>query len=329
MPATRTEPAALKGDREIAITRTFEAPRELVFRAWTEQQHLAQWWGPDGFTITTKTFEFKEGGVWLFTMHGPDGRDYQNKMVFETIRRPERVVYLHPGEEGEGVDFRSVVEFKDVGGKTELSMCMTFDSFQARELVLREHHADQGLGQTMARLGEYLSSMKGKVFEVSRTFDAPRELVWKAYSEAERLKEWWGPKGFGMKIAKLDFRPGGIFHYCMVAPDGKEMWGKFHYREIVKPELMSYVVSFSDAQAGITRHYMSATWPLEVMNITTFTEKDGKTTVTNRGWPINETGEERATYEAAFAGMEMGFKGTLDQLEAYLAKAKVSQGGKA
>jgi uncharacterized protein YndB with AHSA1/START domain len=71
------------------------------------------------------------------------------------------------------------------------------------------------------------------------------------------------------------------------------------------------------------------TWPLEVMNITTFTEKDGKTTVTNRGWPINETGEERATYEAAFAGMEMGFKGTLDQLETYLAKAKVSQERKA
>lgn len=326
MAMPKTEPAMLKGDREIEITRVFDAPRELVFRAWTEQQHLAQWWGPHGFTITTKSFQFNEGGVWLFTMHGPDGRDYPNKIVFEKIERPGRLVYLHPGDEGEGVEFRSVAVFKEVGGKTQVSMNMTFPDAKAREHVIREYHADEGLGETITRLGEYVDSMKGKVFEVSRTFDAPRELVWKAYSEADRLKEWWGPKGFGMKIAKLDFRPGGIFHYCMIAPDGKEMWGKFHYREIVKPELMTYVVSFSDAQAGVTRHYMSATWPLEVMNVTTFTEKDGKTTVTSRGWPINETGEERATYEGAFAGMEMGFKGTLDQLEAYLAKA--SQGEK-
>ncbi len=82
MAMPKTEPAMLKGDREIEITRVFDAPRELVFRAWTERQHLAQWWGPHGFTISTKTFDFKEGGVWLFTMHGPDGRDYPNKIVF-------------------------------------------------------------------------------------------------------------------------------------------------------------------------------------------------------------------------------------------------------
>jgi uncharacterized protein YndB with AHSA1/START domain len=322
MAIPQNEQPALKGDREIAVTRTFDAPRDLVFRAWTEQRHLANWWGPNGFTITTKTFEFKEGGVWLFTMHGPDGRDYPNKIVFETIQRPGRLVYLHPGDEGEGVEFRSVAEFEEVGGKTRVSMSMTFPSGKEREHVIRAYGALEGLGETITRLGEYVGSMKGKVFEVSRAFDAPRELVWKAYSEAARLKEWWGPKGFGMQVAKLDFRPGGIFHYRMTAPDGKEMWGKFMYREIVKPELMTYVVSFSDAQGGTTRHSMSATWPLEVMNVTTFTEKDGKTTVASRGWPINETAEERATYEGAFAGMEMGFKGTLDQLEAYLAKAK-------
>lgn len=88
---------------------------------------------------------------------------------------------------------------------------------------------------------------------------------------------------------------------------------------------MIYAVSFSDAQAATTRPHMSATWPLEVMKVTTFTEKDGKTALPGRGWPGKETAEDRATYEGAFAGMEMGFKGTLDRLEAYLAEAK--QGG--
>src|SRR3954465_11026908 len=100
-------------------------------------------------------------------------------------------------------------------------------------------------------------------FVTSRTFDAPRELVWKAWSERARLMEWFGPKGFKMPAAKLDFRPGGSFHYCLEAPNGQEMWGKFVYREIVSPEKIVLVNSFSDEAGGITRHPMSATWPLE------------------------------------------------------------------
>jgi uncharacterized protein YndB with AHSA1/START domain len=160
----------------------------------------------------------------------------------------------------------------------------------------------------------------GRPFDTSRTFDAPRELVWKAWTERDRLMQWFGPKGFTMSVAKLDFRPGGIFHYCMQSPDGHKMWGKFVYREIVAPERIVLVNSFSDEAGGITRHPMSATWPLEMLSTTTFTEQGGRTTLTLECAPLNATEAERKTFDGAHEGMKGGWTGTFDQLAAYLAK---------
>jgi uncharacterized protein YndB with AHSA1/START domain len=106
----------------------------------------------------------------------------------------------------------------------------------------------------------------------------------------------------------------------MRTPDGHEMWGKWVFREIVPQERLVYVVSFSDAQRGVTRHPMSATWPLEVLGTTSFADEGGKTLVTNRGMPINATEEERKTFYSSFEGMTQGFNGTWDQLTAYLAR---------
>jgi len=161
----------------------------------------------------------------------------------------------------------------------------------------------------------------GKEFVISRTFDAPRELVWKAWTERDRLMEWFGPRGFTMTTANLDFRPGGIFHYSMTSPVGKEMWGKFVYREITPPQRIVLVNSFSDKDAKLTRHPFSPTWPLEMLTTTTFDEHDGKTTLTIRWSPINPTEAERNTFDTMHEGMKMGWTGTFDQLAEYLAKA--------
>ena len=158
-------------------------------------------------------------------------------------------------------------------------------------------------------------------FVITRDFHAPRELVWKAWTEPDRLMQWWGPKGFTMLACKLDLRPGGLFHYGMQAANGFEMWGKFVYREILAPERLVFVVSFSDKQGGTTRHFASATWPLEVLNTLTLTEHTGNTTVALKGGPINATEEERKTFAAGFESMQKGFTGTFDQLAAYLADA--------
>jgi uncharacterized protein YndB with AHSA1/START domain len=182
----------------------------------------------------------------------------------------------------------------------------------------------RGLNQTMNRLREELINVPDqseKEFVISRVFDAPRDLVWKALTESDRLMHWWGPKGFTMRAANVDLRPGGVFHYGMQAPNGSEMWGKWVYREIVPPEKLVFVNSFSDQAGNTIRAPFSATWPLEILNTVTFEEHSGRTSITIRGGPINATEEERKTFQGARGSMEQGFTGTFDQLEAYLAKA--------
>ena len=160
-----------------------------------------------------------------------------------------------------------------------------------------------------------------KPFVVSRTFDASRERVWQAWTEVERLKQWFSPKGFTVIAAKMDLRPGGTYHYGMRTPQGQEMWGLWTFREIKAPERLVLVNSFSDAVGGITRHPMAPTWPREMLSTSSFTEKDGKTTLTLESLPLNATPEEIATFEAGRPGMTQGWSGTWEQLTDYLRKA--------
>ncbi|MES2167328.1 MAG: SRPBCC domain-containing protein [Pseudomonadota bacterium] len=158
-----------------------------------------------------------------------------------------------------------------------------------------------------------------KEFVIERLFDAPRDLVWKVFTQRDHLMKWWGPKGFKMIVGNLDLKPGGIFHYGMQAPDGSEMWGKWVFREVVKPERLVFISSFSDKDAGLTRHPMAPTWPIEMLATATFIDRDGKTLLVNRVVALNASDEERATFEGNFASMTQGYGGTWDQLAAYLA----------
>jgi uncharacterized protein YndB with AHSA1/START domain len=150
--------------RSIVGTRVFDAPRDLVFAAFTDPKHLAAWWGPDGFSLTTHGFEFRVGGVWRFVMHGPDGRDYQNRVTFDEIVPPERLVYRHGGgDDVEPVQFSTTITFEDLGnGQTRLTWHGVFPSAQERTRVIREYGADKGLAQTMARLAEHVAALASK-----------------------------------------------------------------------------------------------------------------------------------------------------------------------
>jgi uncharacterized protein YndB with AHSA1/START domain len=148
------EPPAIIG------SRVFDAPRELVFSAWTDPKHLARWWGPDGFSTTTSAFDFRAGGVWRFVMHGPDGRDYENRITFDEIVPPERLRYHHGGgSDVEPVQFRTTVTFEDIGGKTRVTLTGVFPSRAERDRVIREYGADKGLVQTLGRLGDYVATL--------------------------------------------------------------------------------------------------------------------------------------------------------------------------
>lgn len=165
------------------------------------------------------------------------------------------------------------------------------------------------------------AAAQGKEFVITRTVDATRDVVWKAWTDPDELMKWFSPKGFKLEVAKLDLRPGGTFHYCMATPEGFKMWGKFIYREIHPKDKIVLVNSFSDENGGITRHPMSATWPLEMLTKTEFTEENGKTTITIRWSPLNPTEEEQKTFDTSHDGMRQGWTGTFEQLDEYLKTA--------
>jgi uncharacterized protein YndB with AHSA1/START domain len=167
------------------------------------------------------------------------------------------------------------------------------------------------------------SEVIGKEFVISRVFDAPRDLVWKCFTDPERMKQWWGPKGFTVIASNMDLRVGGTYHYGMKAPNGGAMWGIFKYREIVPQEKLVFVNSFSDEQGGITRHPGHDKWPLTMLSTFTFEDAPGgQTKFTVRWQTLDATEEEQKTFDAMHDSMTQGWGGTMDKLEAYLAKSK-------
>lgn len=143
--------------REIVIRRLINAPRELVFDAWTNAEHIGNWWGPEGFTTTTYAMDVRPGGVWDFVMHGPDGRDYKNKITYTDVVKPERLAYKHAGEGADGgVRFLSTVTLGEMFGQTSLALRMVFESAEEREQNVKKYHSIEGGKQTLARLAQHV-----------------------------------------------------------------------------------------------------------------------------------------------------------------------------
>jgi|KBSMisStandDraft_5_1062788.scaffolds.fasta_scaffold02895_3 uncharacterized protein YndB with AHSA1/START domain len=153
--------------------------------------------------------------------------------------------------------------------------------------------------------------------KIVRDFKAPKSLVFQAFSKEEAFAEWWGPAGMPITVLQFDFKQNGKLHYKMEG-NGQTMWGIFIYRNIVSPDLLEFVNSFSDESGNICRPPFAMDFPLEIFNKLTFVENKGITTVTLSGHPINATPEQEAIYYSMIANMSHGFEGTLNQLEAYL-----------
>jgi uncharacterized protein YndB with AHSA1/START domain len=309
--------------REIVITRVIDAPRERVWAAWADPKQVVKWWGPRGFSTTSDQREFKAGGFWRHTMIGPDGSKFPNLARFEEIVEPERIVYSNGGNKegspGTGTSHRTTVTFKDLGGKkTELTLRMVFPTAAEREMVVKTFGAIEGGKQTLARLSEHLDGE----FVLSRLLDAPRERVFRAWTEPERMAKWFSPKGVSGAVGKMDLRSGGVYHYGMSLPDGKKMWGKWIFREVAAPQRLVFVQSFSDENQGVTRHPMSANWPLETLSTILFDDMGGKTLLTIKWAALNPTEIERKTFADGQAGMNQGWGGTMEQLVAYLKEDK-------
>src|SRR4051794_2262012 len=149
-------------DREIVISRVINAPPEVVFEAFTEVRHLSRWWGPDGFTTTTRAFEFRVGGEWDFVMHGPDGTDYQEWITWREIVPPERIALVHGEFRGDPNAFESVLTFAPDGAATWIEMRTLFPTRELRDDAVEKYHAIEGGQQTLANLDAYLTEIVRK-----------------------------------------------------------------------------------------------------------------------------------------------------------------------
>lgn len=146
-------------DREIVISRRFDAPRELVWRAWAEPERVAQWWGPSGFTTTVHEMEFRPGGMMRHTMHAPDGTEFPDKITYREIVPHERLTYMLQDDAGEWDPIEATVTFVAVDGGTELTMRMVFSNAETKRKIVEEFGAIEGGHQTLARLADHLATM--------------------------------------------------------------------------------------------------------------------------------------------------------------------------
>jgi uncharacterized protein YndB with AHSA1/START domain len=153
MDVEMTKPITTITDRELIITRLLNAPRELVFKVWTDPNHIKNWWGPNGFTNTIHKMDVKPGGEWDLIMHGPDGTDYKNKSIFKEIVAPELIVYEHVS----GPKFLATIKFSAEGKKTRITWSMLFESKESFEQTVKTFGAVEGLKQNIERLGKYLT----------------------------------------------------------------------------------------------------------------------------------------------------------------------------
>lgn len=340
-PSTPSAPAPpLKTDREVLITRVFDAPRELVFRAWTDREHLLRWYAPNGCQIDFRSFDFREGGRFHSCIRTPSGQDCWCIGEYLEVRAPERLVFRMQMADAEGNAVTSTAAGKGSDWPEQTTVTIVLEGVEGRtKLTLHQTVSEELAKRTGAypswlqmfdRLAGELAAEQEVVdmanedeaMVVTHTFAAPRELVWRAYSEVDELRQWWGPQGFQMVAAKLDFRDGGRFHYGMKSPDGRMMWGKLLYCDIKPLERLANVVVFSDEQGGTTRHPFVPNWPRELYGVMTLAEQDGKTTITLHVRPQNATRLERETFAAGREGMKQGCQGSFAQLEEHLARAK-------
>ena len=291
-------------DREILISRTFQVPPELVWEAFTNPKHVEKWWGPKGFTTTTEVMDVRTGGEWKHVMKGPDGTLYPNHSVYTAVEKPRLIAYKHAGrrEGGPGVAFEAFVTFEPEGEGTRVTLRQVFSSGEARDKVIREFGAVEGGKSHLESLSEFLAHLAAtdRDFVVTRTFDAPRERVFGAWTDPKQMAQWWGPQGCTVPVCELDARPGGRIHIVIRSPQGDfPIVGE--YVEIVRP---SRIVMRRDRK----------------LTTVLFDEHFGKTTLT-----LKQTFETAAEAEEnRKSGAVEGWAGTFAKLDALLVRGSAA-----
>lgn len=308
---------------ELQIIRVYDAPVKLVWDAWTDLKQVAKWWGPRGFSITTKSKDFKPGGKWIYTMHGPDGVDYPNITTYHEIIEHKKLVYDHGGDETRPKLFTVTVLFREELGKTIMTMTMAVDSEEAAT-QMKKFIKQAGGNATWDRLGEFVEGNlnHNDPFIINRTFEAPQKKVFEMWTNPEHLSKWMGPTGASMNIIKSDVKENGVLQYRMGNADGSEMYGQIRYKKIQPHDLLIYSQNFCDKDGKLCKPPFAPTWPDSMLTTITFSKEEENLTRVTVKWVVDSNASEieRETFHKAKDGMTVGWTGSFDKLEEYLNK---------
>jgi uncharacterized protein YndB with AHSA1/START domain len=220
-------------NRELSISRLINAPRELVWEAWTNPEHISQWWGPSGFTNSISKMDIQPGGEWEFIMHGPDGTDYKNKHIYVELDKPGKIIMDHVTHP----KFRMTALFEAQGNKTLVTLHSVFESAEQLAEVIKVFKADEGMTQNIQRMDEYITGLN-EPFVIERLLNAPTEKVWTAISDRDAMKQWY----FDLK----EFKPttGFEFQFTGQGTTGEDYIHLCKVTDVVPGQKLAYIWTY-------------------------------------------------------------------------------------
>jgi uncharacterized protein YndB with AHSA1/START domain len=308
---TNTLIVTLPSDTEILLARSFDAPRWLVFEALTEPEHVAHWWGPRNSKMKVCEIDFREGGTWRYVLTCPAGKEVAFSGVYHEIVKPERLVCTECYEEPSlgNPKWRLTMTLEEANGKTTLRSHVVHPNKESRDGHLNAN-MEPGAAETFDRLEEILAdnSQMEREIEITRVFDAPRDLVYEAWTQCEHMTQWWGPEVFTNHRCQLDVRPGGKWQITMRSPQGMDFKCGGVYSEVIRPERLAFTNDAIDDNGGIL---------LKGFTTVIFAEQGEKTKLTLKTKAIGQV----PFAPQMLKGMRAGWSGSLDKLAAYVTTA--------
>src|SRR5690606_29686245 len=296
----------------LRLTRIYDAPLHAVWDAWTVPEEVAQWWGPRGFTLTTHSQDLRAGGYWHYTMHGPDGTDYENTTRYLEVETQARLVYDHGGHRDRPPLFRVTALFTGKDGRTQLDLRFAFATPEVAA-EMRDFIRKAGGESTWDRLAEHVGKRRTgrESFVINRSFDAPVAQVFKMWVQPAHLARWLPPAGSQMRFIRADIVPGGSAFFAITGGHGS-MYLRCHYLEVDPPHRIVYAQQFCDERERPSRHPGALTFPAALLTTVTLVEEEPeRTRVTVTMEPQGSPTEaELATFVQERGGMTQGWSGS-------------------
>jgi len=309
---------------DVVITQLFDAPCDLVWKAYTDPGLIPQWWGPRNLSTTVETMDVKKRGKWRFVQKDSDGKEYAFNGVYKEIIPKKELIYTFEYEAMPGHEILETITFDEIKGKTKLTDKSLFKTDEDLDGMVKSG-MEEGATESMERFAELLDKIQkeqsisesSKISEViiTRFFNASQKRLFKAWTDPKILMSWWGPKGFSCPVCKIDLHVGGKYFSCMRSPEGKDFYSTGVYKEIKTPSKLVMTDSFADEKGNVVSaayYGMSSNFPQELLVSLTFEKLKHGTIFTLKHSGITEMSKED------HSNMEQGWKETLDKLSEIL-----------